>query len=187
MVARLYAMFQASQKMLVFLIAVLLISIINNVATAGVEWNRMTAGKLELRMWDSSTSPTITSGGHPLWHSSVRLQLWRRNYFDRRQLGSYHSMGGHRAVSLSLDYCKTLSSTAQRMVHRRLLRNINKISLVLFCSVSSWFHRIFLSAELLHQLCCCFLLEPRHSQSKDRRTSIRDWHIHPTAFSSLFA
>lgn len=43
-------MFQASQKMLVFLIAVLLISIINNVATAGVEWNRMTAGKLELRM-----------------------------------------------------------------------------------------------------------------------------------------
>jgi hypothetical protein len=145
MIARIYAMYQGSKTLLIFLVVMLLASTIASGVMIVIGNLGISARKLDLFMtaWGARDSWTFTRLGRGFlfqlpylrsqyWHIHAKSELW--------EYDTHRCMGDPRLVVYGLDCYKTLSwsaTIADRIDHWELFRGVNKESRVLLSSVSS--------------------------------------------------
>jgi hypothetical protein len=144
MIARLYAMYQGSRQVLIFLVVICLVVRIANIAMTSMILMRVAGGKLSLCMKYLSTSSSLsnTRGSRSLRHLSVHDWLYGRCYIHVfHDLDTWRYMGGPCTVSRSLDCSKALPWTAttlnKRWYYWGRLHRVDENSRELLCEVSS--------------------------------------------------
>jgi hypothetical protein len=144
MITRLYAMYQRSRKILIFLIVTFLPFDIFNVVTLGAIMitTNASGGMLncgwQKRTWDSLMN---TRGTHTLRH--VSMLGWLRGRYSTSGfhcLDTHHCVGGPHTISRSLDCCQTFPWTPTKFDRRdntQLFHGVDRNSYALLCEVSS--------------------------------------------------
>jgi hypothetical protein len=110
MITRLYAMYQRSRKMLVFIVVTFLAVTIACGIIAAVGSSYLTWGRLLLLMKDESYQAYLTNarGARARWQPPMFSQ-GRGPSSDNHSLGNRYYVGDPRALSCGLDRCKTPS------------------------------------------------------------------------------
>jgi hypothetical protein len=158
---RLYAMYQRSRKILMFLIVTFPINVFE-VALAVITTMHASGGTLNCGWKQMCMSSLMnTRGTHSLRHLSVLVWPWGTTS-GFHFLGVYHCVGGPYTVSRSLGCGKTLpwnATTFGRADYWGLFHGVNQNSHTLLCEVSShcdYYSRF--STEGLDMVACLLLL-----------------------------